>query len=47
MIPPAIAAHVYDAPVVHAGDAVGEMEDALIVGDDDHGAIRLYRVIRQ
>ena len=29
-----------DLAVVHAGDAVGVGEDAVVVGDDDHGAVR-------
>ena len=29
-----------DLAVVHAGDAVGVGEDPVVVGDDDHGALR-------
>ena len=29
-----------DLAIVHAGDAVGIGEDTVVVGDDDHGALR-------
>ena len=28
-----------DTAVVHVGDPVAELEDAVVVGDDDHGAV--------
>ncbi len=35
----AVVSNLDDVAVVHAGDAVAEMEDAVVVGDDDDRAI--------
>ena len=32
-------ADIDDLAIVHAGDAVGVGKDAVVVGDDDHGAV--------
>ena len=37
-----LVCHAFDAAVVHGDDPVAKVENSIVMGDDDHGPVRLH-----